>query len=234
MNQDHLFADSFSGYASVLNAIARGIYTTQLIGAPGGFGPGGCTQTLGAYGRGGRNALRVFISHSYSGIGFNNSLTKTMPAVDDTCIFSFAFRYSQAQAVIDLPFFHILDNADTQVALFLNRNGTISVYCGNFAHTPSPVLLGTTTFAFSAGQIIVINGRIKIHPSAGTVDLWFNGDPTPDPGTSLTGVQTQATANPVWNAFGLGPPVTYNAMNSYDPSYDVPGRFWYADCEYTF
>ncbi|WP_162409606.1 TonB-dependent receptor plug domain-containing protein [Pseudoxanthomonas daejeonensis] len=32
----------------------------------------------------------------------------------------------------------------------------------------------------------------------------------------------------VSNAFGHDPPVAYSSINSYDPSYDVPGRFWHA------
>lgn len=36
------------------------------------------------------------------------------------------------------------------------------------------------------------------------------------------------------NAFNLAPPVAITTANSFDPSYDVPGRFWYADWQYTF
>jgi len=71
----------------------------------------------------------------------------------------------------------------------------------------------------------------------------FNGDPEhvidartytdlqlrwePWPGTQL--------AVGLDNAFDRDPPVAYtSAANSYDPSYDVPGRFWYVRIQHTF
>lgn len=38
----------------------------------------------------------------------------------------------------------------------------------------------------------------------------------------------------VTNAFDRDPPVSYTAFNSYDPSYDIPGRFWYANWRQRF
>lgn len=36
------------------------------------------------------------------------------------------------------------------------------------------------------------------------------------------------------NAFDRDPPVSYDASNSYDPSYDLPGRFWYVSIAQRF
>lgn len=36
------------------------------------------------------------------------------------------------------------------------------------------------------------------------------------------------------NAFDIGPPVSYVAFNSYDPSYDIPGRIWYVNWRQRF
>ncbi len=36
------------------------------------------------------------------------------------------------------------------------------------------------------------------------------------------------------NAFDRDPPVSYNVYNSYDPAYDIPGRFWYANWRQRF
>ncbi|HJW46939.1 MAG TPA: TonB-dependent receptor, partial [Lysobacter sp.] len=36
------------------------------------------------------------------------------------------------------------------------------------------------------------------------------------------------------NAFDRDPPVSYSTINSYDPAYDIPGRFWYASWRQRF
>jgi iron complex outermembrane receptor protein len=36
------------------------------------------------------------------------------------------------------------------------------------------------------------------------------------------------------NILGEDPPVAYSSINSYDPSYDVPGRFWYLSAAFSF
>lgn len=70
----------------------------------------------------------------------------------------------------------------------------------------------------------------------------FDGDPHHVIGArTYTDLSLRWKPNPrsqlrigVDNAFNVGPPVSYNAPNSYDPSYDIPGRFWYADFQYGF
>lgn len=201
-----LFADPFKSYL-LTDALSLKIYTTQQIGAPG-YSAGGATQALGSYGRSGRQGLRVHISSTNTSIGYYNMLARTMLGVNTTCIFQVAFRYSAAQVNIDLPFFSVLDNATAQVSLVLNRDGTIAAYCGNH---PGALLLGTADASLAAGSIMVICGRVVVHPSAGTVHLWFNGSATPS--LALTGQNTRASGVTQWTGFALGPRWTTNIFN---------------------
>lgn len=194
------FADSFSDYATPAEACALTIWTAQDFDSGG--DPGHGTQSVGAFGRQGRNGLR-FTYPASSQLGKINAIYKTLPGVDDTCIFSLAFRYSATHySGGSDPFIQIMDDATTQVLFAVNPDGTISVYRGDFAHALPSTLLGTSTFAMSAGSFVNINGRVKISNTGGTVDLWFNGSETAD--LSLAIQDTQSTGNASWSRFSIG------------------------------
>lgn len=197
---DIYFADSFSRYATAVEACALGIFTAQDFDSGG--DPGHGTQSIGAYGRQGRNGIR-FTYPASSQLGKINCIYKTLSAVDDTCIFSVAFRYSATHYSGGAdPFIQIMDDANTQVLFAVNPDGTVSAYRGDFQHATPSTLLGTSTYAMTAGQFTNINGRVKIHDTAGTVDLWFNGSQDPD--LSLAIQDTQSTGNASWSRFSLG------------------------------
>lgn len=208
-NADKLFADGFLGYASALEATSIGVWSLQTFDV---YNPG--TQLIGAYGRNGRNGIR-FNLINHSGIGFLNSISKTMPTVNDTCIGSVAFRYSAPSFSI-VPILHVLDGDNSQVCLTINLDGTVSAYRGNFGTGIAPVLLGTSVFVIAAGSFVNINWRIKVHPSAGTVDVWFNGADSAD--ISLTSQNTRFTSFSGWTAFALGMRWWSNLFSSTPPT----------------
>lgn len=90
--------------------------------------------------------------------------------------------------------FRLLDGATTQGKLRLNTDGTLSYYRG------TATVLGTTVFALTGGGDYFVELKVTIHNSAGTVDVYVDGVNK----LSLTGQDTQETANTHWTGYGLG------------------------------
>jgi hypothetical protein len=200
MSKDQkLFADGFGGYATPADAVAMGFWTSQIFES--GSGGSGGTQTVGAFGRGGRPGLR-FTMPNHVGIGFRNELVQTMPSNNGTIIAALAFRYSGPHFAPAEPFFSILDNSVAQVSLAINFDGTISVQTGDFGSGSPPTPLATSSVVVAANSYVQICIKAKIHGSTGTIDVWFNGASVPD--ITLTGQNTAPSGNNQWTSASLG------------------------------
>lgn len=113
---------------------------------------------------------------------------------------------AQADLVIDTNFatnviLAPLDGTSMQCSLNFD-NGVFRVYRGFTAS-----LLGTVSYSYVLGTPITICWKVVIHNSAGTIDvrIYESADPaTPVATLSLTGLDTQATANTSWNGWHLG------------------------------
>lgn len=144
-------------------------------------------EVISSEGRFGTAALRMQSN--------NNSvwLQKTLTAVQ-TRVIATSFRFSvhpgggRACDIMGL-----LDGSSLQCDLRLHPDGRLSV-------TRNGTVLGTSTFSLTANTTYHIQFKIKVDSTTGTVDVKVDDASI----LSLTGQNTQATANATTSAFYLG------------------------------
>lgn len=126
----------------------------------------------------------VIMTSSQAAAGRNVSPTTT-----DECIVGFAANYSSTSASDNCVWFAIREGSTNHVTLgYVAATGKVSVCLGG---TPGSQTLGTnigtSTTTFPSGSYTHFVLKVKIHDTAGTVDLWMNGNLE----ISLTGVATR-------------------------------------------
>lgn len=112
---------------------------------------------------------------------------------EDEVIFGLMF---DASGAANNSLAYLIDDGTVQVTL-VRESANVKVYRG----TSSGTLLGTSSETLTYNQDY-IECRIKIHSTAGTVDVKVNGTL----GLSLTGQNTQASANAYATVAGFGYP----------------------------
>lgn len=212
-----LFMDSFDHYV-----------TADLLDkwtASGITSAGSSTITIApAAGRRASGGLRLGLS----GMPNNGVIYahKTVVATDPTCVSGFAYGHGYAGANVNngWAIAGIRDGAGPQISLCLNANNTLAVKRGDHQGT----VLGNTAVALGAGIYTFVELKVLIHPSAGTVEVRFNGAAVLGP---LTGLNTRATANSAWTTlvFGTQPALSFNVVGGgsgnmdYDDVYLLDG-----------
>lgn len=102
--------------------------------------------------------------------------------------------------------FYFRQNALTQVAIGLNRDGTLSAFRGSGIDTLGDLekvaeVLGTTAQALQVNTYNYIECKVKISTTVGTVEIRVNGDVW----MALTGLNTQpVTTQPYTNEIVIG------------------------------
>jgi hypothetical protein len=139
-------------------------------------------------------------------------LTKTLDS-QATWGVAFGFRTSGLPgtgATATLAAFQ--DVATNQVELRLNPDGTLSVTRNGAALTGA-----TSSFALSLNVYYHIEWKVKIDPSAGTVEVRVNGGAKIGP---LTGLNTRNTSNSSANVFIMGPQANISVLSSQNLDWD--------------
>lgn len=131
---------------------------------------------------------------------------------EGTVIIGFSIKVSHDWT--DYWLCRILDTNSLQVGLTADTAGHLEVYTGTAS------LLGTSTGIISEGVWYYIELKVTIHASAGTVDLYVNGEEW----LSLTGRDTQETANATVDGviFGRQEQVYYDDIYITDGEVDTP------------
>jgi len=201
-----LFMDSFDHY---LTADILTKWTASGIN-----NAGSSAISIAAVGRHSSNGVRLgLVNMSSGGLIYIN---KTVTTSDPTCILGFAYGhgYSGANVISGWAIAGIRESAGHQISLCISPSNTLSVKRGDHQGT----LLGSTSVALPFGVFTYVELKVLIHPSAGTVEVRFNGTTV----LSLTGQNTRSTANATWNTIVLGtqPSNTVNTVASSNGNMD--------------
>lgn len=184
-----VFFDSCDHYATA-NIAEK---WTQIHGSP----------TIEAVGRRGTNGMRFNLYST--GTGDDVRVTPFPVPSGDTCIVGYAFNHvsafsdTQAGTVEDSgstavsTMLSIRQGAVTQVWFSVLGDGTIAVRRGT-------TLLGTSGFALTQNVFQYIEFKVKVHGSAGTVEVRVNTVPI----LVLTGLNTQGAGSGNWNEVKIG------------------------------
>jgi hypothetical protein len=197
-----LFMDSFDHYATA--DIAE---KWTSIGVP----ESGSTDApaIGAYGRystqGRRTAVTAFnscgvplcITAAPSGAVCITGVAAKYTNIGDLMTGTHSGQQISSSSGASNWLFAIRDTNTTQVWFRVNTNGTITALRGDGA---SCTELGTTTNNLQDGVWAFVEVKVTISNTVGTVDIRINGTS----GLSLTGQDTQYTANAQWNEVRLG------------------------------
>lgn len=114
-----------------------------------------------------------------------------------TIFVGFAFQPVANQNTNSYCILALNDGATSQLLFYLNPNMTISCYRQNTGN-----LLGTSASAFKTGLYTYFEVKATIDPSAGVVQVRFNGQT--DAQLNLTGQNTRASANSQVNGVLIG------------------------------
>lgn len=98
----------------------------------------------------------------------------------------------------------LYDSGTIQAAVRLNADGTLSAMRGT-------TVIGTTTFALSAGLFYYIEMKVVIHDSTGTFEIKVDGSSK----LALTSQDTKNTSNATANEIRIGPAGTVSAGSTY-------------------
>jgi hypothetical protein len=180
-----LFVDSFDHYAT---ADLRDKYTTS------GSAGGGAAPAIASGGRRSSGSLRLAWG---SGTNPTTYVSKVLPASGATCVVGVSLRMTAGwvNPSYGMQLVSVREGNEAQASLKLNSNGTISVMR---SHTTN---IGTTTNAITSGAHSFIEWRLVVGTgTAGSAQVRINGVL----GLTLTGVNTQGSANPNWTGISLG------------------------------
>ena len=141
----------------------------------------------------------------------NGQVTKTLDN-QATWIIGVAFQTNLFTAGNGLPLLLVIDNTTTQVDLRYDSNGHLYV-------TRNGTTLGTSILTLTAGAYAYIELKVLINSTVGTIDLHVNGTSW----LSLTGQNTQASANAYAQVIQLGTDTGNTATWDYDDLYVLDG-----------
>lgn len=190
-----LFGDSFDYYLTA-DELLKWTNFAQ-VDQPGAT----CNITASALNNGIAGMRFTIVNAGFGVESFN--LNKTLGPGDNTFVHGFAFRYSAAQGGAGTQNIGIAackDISSVQCQLLLNQDGTLSIARGNASGFTPPVVLGTTVSALLANTFYHIAWKVKVHSSTGTAAIKINNISV----LSLTGQNTQNTANATWNVLSIG------------------------------
>ena len=190
-----LFADSFDHLATA-DILQK--WTQTLPGA----GAGSAPAINSTAGRRGGNGLSLAVA-SNATASKSQSLAVTLAPGNATAIVGFSFATTtlarltvSATEASGNNICRFRDAGTTQVWFRLNTDGTITALRGTN-------ILGTTTFALSAGTTYYLEFKVTVHSTAGVVVVRVDGDvklSLPVAGS----LNTQNTTNTSWNELVLG------------------------------
>ena len=165
-------------------------YTSVLLKWNDTFNNGGCGTSIGAYGRYATGGV-----HHFQNIpaGAGGGIKKNVTVGSTTAIIGFAFRKNGSNIGGNCMILSILDSATTQMALYLNTDGTLSV-------ARNTTVLETTTATIVPDVYHYIEFKTEIHPSAGTWELRMDNTNISDGSAT----DTQQTANTSWSGIYIG------------------------------
>lgn len=124
--------------------------------------------------------------------------SKAVTPGSTTCLVGVAVRISaNFIGSAGVALLSIRDQASSQVLLRLNSDLTLSIIRGTMH---SGTVLDTTATMLTVGVYHFLELVTTIHSSTGTVDLYVDGTSR----LSLTGQNTQQTANTAWDVVALG------------------------------
>jgi hypothetical protein len=152
--------------------------------------------------------------------GGGSQFYRNFGGTEDTACSGFRFKLSVMNITGCLHVFG--DSAGDQGWVRLNSGGTLSYYrgsSGGTSNTGTGTNLGTSTFTLASGVSYYIECKVKIHASAGTVDIWVNGTNW----LSLTGQNTKAQTNADITKLGIGSCTLSSGTCSYDDFYAMLG-----------
>jgi hypothetical protein len=186
------FMDSFDAYATV--DLPKKWTANQT-------GTAGAITVGAANGRRSTNGARFT-----SATGTGGTECRLVLTLDDqpTWITGMALRFS-ALPTVDSLIAQWFDTSTTQVELWALTNGTLRATCNG-------AVLGTTTFALSAAAYYYVEWAVTIHASTGSVTIRVNADPK----LTLTGINTQNTANAFANTLRWGCDTRWNNTQTLD------------------
>jgi len=150
---------------------------------------GGISPTIGVVGRNGTSGLRLANL-------LGSSISKTIDN-QQTWIIGFAVSIASLPAS-DLPIVQIIDSSTTQVTFCIASDGKIKAYRGE--SWSGGTLLGTSSSGIGAGSFYYLELKVIIDNTIGAVEVRINASSV----LSLTGVDTQVTANAYANVIMIG------------------------------
>jgi hypothetical protein len=187
-----LFLDSYDHYSTP--ALFEK-WTQAGLDAGTADGAGGNAYAIAAVGRNGTNGFRIRAGTS----GQRQSGPHlTVAATGATAIWQFGFKSAIAFNVLligttpgsDADLGGIRLSGTWQVWFRINANGTVSCYRDS-------TLLGTTTIALQQNVYALLEFKVLLHSSTGTVTIRINGAEA----LALTGQNTQGGASAAWDEF---------------------------------
>lgn len=180
--------DFFTGFDYYDDAdLTLGIFTSVV---------GAASVTTSAV-RNGLNGLRLTTSQTVTKTGLSNASTR---------IIGTAIRFSSVTSGTGRCFLNLSDGDPTtpgngQVGLMLEASGKVELRRGvGVGNTTTGTLLGTSVGALTSNVSYYLEIVATIHNSTGAATVYLDGTAI----ITVTGVDTQATANAYANAFGLG------------------------------
>lgn len=182
------FLDSFDHYDTTRIADKWSAATGGALGVI--TGSGSNSIEIGG-GRSGTNCLKID-----QNLPDFSEVYKALPD-NQVWVAGFAFKPSTIAVPGPIPFFEIHDTfPNVQLTFAVTATGLISVYRGNTVGG----YLGTTSAPVTAGVYDYWEFGVTIDNAIGAVEIRKNGQTV----LSLSGVDTQATANATANTFALG------------------------------
>jgi hypothetical protein len=143
---------------------------------------------------------------------FGTYVTKTLDA-QATWIIGVAFKIAALPSSAAVGICGVLDAGSQQCDLRIKPDGTLQI-------TRVGTVLGTTTFALSAGQFYYIEFKVFINDTTGTAEVKVDGSSK----LSLTSQDTKNTANATANQIYLGDlPSVASATTDFDDLYVCDG-----------
>jgi hypothetical protein len=186
------FYESFDHYTDLASILQR--WTSY----------GGNSPQWGAYGRGGTYGFRCGDNVAY--------LEKVIDSQQEWRVGFAGYPENNNTGA----FFHLYDGATSQLRLHMDGAGHVQVLRGD------GTLLATGTTVVTPASYHHFQIRAKIDNSAGAVDVYIDGAPTPD--ISISGVDTQNSANATADRFMLGELVgAYYMFWRFDDVYALDG-----------
>lgn len=176
-----LFMDSFQHYATA-DLLTKWNST--------GSSNGGSVAIVPTGGRRGTGSFRYLVPNFGGGY-----VSKAFPAAQ-TVILGVAFNANWTPSDY-CPMIAFRDGSTPQVTMRLNNSGTLTFT----RWWSNQTVLGTTP-AIPLGAFTYIEIKVKIHDTTGTLEVRFNGNPTPV--LNLTGLNTRASSNNLVDSLYLG------------------------------